>query len=116
MYLPRLFIKDWWVASPMAICILTQGYLWWYLSAHLEPSAEQFFLHYNSVFGVDLVGPWWQVFLAPLGGLILIALNFGVGLFLYNRDRFLSRALSVAAAIFLLGLVITAHMLVGINS
>lgn len=116
MYLPRLFIKDWWVAIPMAICIVTDGYLWWYLSVKLDPSTEQFFLHYNSVFGVDLVGPWWKIFLAPFGGLILIGLNFGVGLVLYNHDRFLSRSLAVAAAIFELGLVITANMLVGINS
>lgn len=116
MYSPRLFFKDPLVAGPAIFCLGFQIVIWWFMSTALHPSGEQFFLHYNSVFGVDLVGAWWRLFFIPILGLLIFCVNYGLALLLFRHDRFLARTLSILAALCHAGLFIAAYLLVGINS
>lgn len=116
MYSPRLYLKDAWNSAPLGISVLSQAAAWWYVFEFIRPAGEQAFLHYNSVFGVDLVGAWWKIIYAPLFGLAVILVNHGLSWYFYSHDRFLARLLSLIAAVCQLGMVLAVYLLVVINS
>ena len=43
---------------------------WTWLLWQISPTSGQIFLHYNILFGVDLVGPWWKILYLPITALI----------------------------------------------
>lgn len=47
-------------------------------------------LHFNVYFGIDIYGKWYQVFILPLFGLLIIILNNIVGYMLFARERLLT--------------------------
>jgi len=114
-YSPKLYLRDRWILFPAIGAILAQIASWWYIIANIHPDAGQIFLHYNIVFGVDLVGDWWHMFFLPLGGILIFIVNYFFSFMFYGSDRFLSRLLSfwtIFLHIFLLAGII---FLVGLN-
>ena len=101
---------------PVGVCALAQAVILWYMFAFIRPAGEQAFLHYSAVLGVDLVGPWWRLIFLPLVGAGIIAINFIFSFWLYDKDRFLSRLLSIGAAACLLGLVFAMYLMTILNS
>jgi len=47
-------------------------------------------LHYNTTFGVDLIGPWYQIFLLPAIGLGVLFANAIFGRQLYAKEKVLT--------------------------
>lgn len=115
LYLLKVFFRDPWVLFPLITSAVTQGVSWWYIVFHMRPSNELFFLHYNIIFGVDLVGEWWKILLIPIGGLIIIIINLLLAAGIYNSDKVFSRLLTVFTAIFQLGLLLTAYLIMEMN-
>lgn len=89
--------------------------MWIYVFAALGPNNNILFLHYNVIFGVDLVGAWWRILFLPLGGLLILFVNYIVAVFIYNKDRIVSRFLTVFACVFELFLAIAVYFTVDIN-
>ncbi len=58
--------------------------------AAAAPSNGSLILHFDSYNGIDLLGGNWQVFGVLFTTLVILAINFYLGDFLYSRDRFLS--------------------------
>ena len=52
---------------PLSFSGLLQVWDWWYVVSNIHSSSGQIFLHYTSLFGVDLVGEWWKIFYLPIG-------------------------------------------------
>ena len=77
-YNPKLYLRDYWVGPVFLGSVLAQIVMWWYLLVNIHPTVEQIFLHYNSVFGIDLIGNWWQIFYLPAGGLLILVINFSM--------------------------------------
>lgn len=67
--------------------VLSQGF-----SFRGEPSLP---LHYNIYLGIDLIGPWYGLFLLPAIGLVIFGMNYTGIIFLYERKRILSYLLAV---------------------
>ena len=114
-YSPKLYLRDPWIAAPLLGVILTQIFLWWYLISSIRPGAGQIFLHYNIIFGVDLVGSWWRIYFLPLAGILVTLLNYFFSLTFYAVDKFLARLLSVWVLFFHLFLMIGTVLLVRLN-
>ncbi|MDD2757774.1 MAG: hypothetical protein PHD72_00150 [Patescibacteria group bacterium] len=114
-YLLKVFFKDLWMMVPLAVAALAEVFMWAYVFISIRPSGEQFFLHYNIIFGVDLVGEWWKILYLPLGGLLIILVNFTLAVLLYNTDRVLARLLAAFAGVFELFLVWAVYLIVNIN-
>ena len=57
-------------------------------------------LHYNIHIGVDTVGPWWQIYLVPLIGLLVMLINLLLARYMWTRDPMLSHV-AAAATVFL---------------
>lgn len=115
-YSPRLFLRDWWIAAPILGVFFSQLFIWWDIIANIRPSGEQFFLHYNMILGVDLVGEWWKIYLFPVVGLLIFIINYAVAFLFYNNDKFLSRLLSVAAGIVHIFLIAAVIWIVRLNA
>ena len=47
-------------------------------------------LHYNTTFGVDLIGPWYQIFLLPAIGFAVLCANALFARQLYAREKVLT--------------------------
>ncbi|MEK7183533.1 MAG: hypothetical protein AAB776_02770 [Patescibacteria group bacterium] len=56
-------------------------------------------LHYNIHIGVDTVGPWWQIYMVPVIGLVIILVNTVLARFMWTRDPVLSRIAGVATVV-----------------
>lgn len=115
-YPPKLFFRDLWISVPLIGVLLIQIFLWWDLVANIRPDVGQVFLHYNIIFGVDLVGDWWQIFYMPLAGIMVIMVNFLFSSLSYSFDKFLARLLSFWVLFFHLFLMASIIFLVKLNS
>jgi len=88
---------------------------WVWLLVNIRPSVGQVFLHYNILFGVDLVGSWYAVLSLPTAGLSIIILNAILGWFLYKQDAFAAYLLNAVAVLVNIFLLVAAALLVFLN-
>lgn len=114
-YSPKLYFRDLWVSVPLLGTILAQISMWWVLISNIRSDDGQIFLHYNIIFGVDLVGDWWKIYYLPLTGILVILLNYFFSFMLYSADKFLARLLSAWILFFHLFLMIGTILLVRLN-
>ncbi|HRH32077.1 MAG TPA: hypothetical protein PLK06_02005 [bacterium] len=56
-------------------------------------------LHYNIHVGVDMVGPWWQIYLVPTIGFLVLGVNLVLARFMWTRDPMLSHVAVAATAV-----------------
>lgn len=115
LYPLKLYLKH-----PLNVILLPLGLLtnlgsWIWLVTQIEPQSEPIFLHYNVLFGVDLIGPWHKIFLFPLLGIAILIVNAIVAWLLFQRDRFFLYILNSAAFICQIILFIVATLLVFLN-
>jgi len=68
--------------------------IWLWLSLQIRALPELIPLHYNIYFGIDLLGYWYQVFLMPFFGILVILLNFFLGSIIYQKEKILSKFLA----------------------
>ena len=115
LYYLKLYLRDLRNLIPLILSIGAQIFIWFYILLNIKPSVGRVFLHYNIVFGVDLLGQWWKIFYLPLGGLVIILINFIISFLLYKRDRFFSWLLSAWVLLVHIYLVIETYLLVRLN-
>ena len=90
----RLFMRDQWIrlafVPALLLPLITAAVV-----LRLFPRQENAVLHYNTYFGIDLVGAWYQIFYLPLVSLAVALLNGVVALFVWRRDRVQSYLIAV---------------------
>ena len=69
----------------LAIIINLVSFCW--LAYYIRPQEEQIFLHYNALFGVDLIGSWYKIYYLPVSGLLIIIVNTILGWILYRKSK-----------------------------
>jgi len=89
--------------------------LWLFLAGQAKNFIAATPLHYNIYFGIDLLGPWYRVFLLPLIGFAFLAVNFLAGAAIYRRERILSYFLATAATFCQGLLIVAAFFIIFIN-
>lgn len=115
-YSVKLYIRDSWIFVPLALIATAQAAIWWLLISGVHPdSSGQIFLHYNIIFGIDLVGDWWNMYFLPAAGLLVVLANFFLSLVFYAQDRFLARLVSVWTVFFHAFLLAAVIFLVRLN-
>lgn len=75
--------------SSLALVVLTALLPLWRLWPLLV-AQQDLSLHYNTTFGVDLIGPWYQIFLLPAIGLGVLFANLIFGRQLYAKEKLLT--------------------------
>lgn len=89
-------IENFWKnRASLCLCVaglLVNGAHWLYVALNSHPQAEPINLHYNIYFGVDLIGAWYLIFLAPLTSTAVYFINIFFSYILYKREKILSYA------------------------
>ncbi|MEK7680930.1 MAG: hypothetical protein AAB348_02710 [Patescibacteria group bacterium] len=94
---------------------MAQTYIWWNLIANIRPDSGQIFLHYNIIFGVDLVGEWYKIFFLPIIGLGITLANYLLSIHFYSSDKFLARILGIWCLLIQVLLVVGTSLLIRLN-
>ena len=115
MYSPKLFLRDYWVFGPLIVAVVAQAAIWRQLILYIHPTAERIFLHYNIIFGIDLVGEWWRAYFIPGVGLLMLVINLVIAWLVYGTDKLLARVLIFFLALLHIGLLLATYSLVGLN-
>lgn len=115
LYPLRSYVRDRWIMLPGLIGICLQLFHWWYVISKINPTTEQLFLHYNILFGVDLIGEWWKIYLIPLFASIIFIVNFSLSYFFYQQNRFISKFLSVLTIFYEVLILIASLLIISLN-
>ncbi|MSU75488.1 MAG: hypothetical protein EXS55_03180 [Candidatus Magasanikbacteria bacterium] len=88
----------------------------WYILTNIHPTGESIFLHYNSIFGIDLIGEWWKIFVLPTVSFLALFANGVVAWWLYSSERVVARFLMASSTIFELALLLQIILIVSLNT
>ncbi|MFA4871899.1 MAG: hypothetical protein WC610_02465 [Patescibacteria group bacterium] len=83
----------------LTFALLINLALWIILLFSFWRTSDYIILGYNIYFGISAFGPWYQILLLPLMGLIIIAVNFLSAFFVYLPQKILSYFLAVVATV-----------------
>lgn len=72
-------------------------------------------LHYNIHFGIDTVGPWWQIYVVPALGLLFLLMNLIAARMAWRRDPILSFTIAGATMLIELMLLVAMIFIVFLN-
>jgi len=104
----KLYILLW------SIVAITSFHIVYILSA-VRPLPNIIFLHKNIYFGVDLLGPWYYIFIFPGVSIALSILNASVSRVCYTKSQMLSYFLIVGALIISIILFIGSAIIINDN-
>ena len=89
---------------------------WGAIAFFIRPVDFPIILHYNVYFGVDLIGDWWQVYLLPLIGLLILLFNAVLGYIFYQKkERLAAHLLMLSTFIVQISITIAVACLLMIN-
>ena len=94
-----LYFKNRIVRWSLISSIVLNLLLWILYYFRIPIQTEPIVLRYNIYAGINLIGPWYNVFYFPLAGIILIVLNFILGKFLFKRSKLIAEFLAITALI-----------------
>ncbi len=111
----NLFLKDKLVLTNLILSLALWFFslIWLYLE--IEPQVEPVALRYTVYFGLDLIGPWWYVYLIPLIGLIILVINFTSAYLIYLNTKILAHLIILATTIIQVLLVIISILIQLLN-
>jgi hypothetical protein len=72
-------------------------------------------LHYNIYFGVDRFGPWYQVFVLPVLGLVFLLSNLFFQTIFYKREKFLTLLFAYTTIVIEVVLLVAMALIVLLN-
>ena len=115
IYPLKLYIRKIPVLLMAGMSIVLNLISWLWLAFHIRRSAEQVFLHYNILFGVDQIGEPSQVYRIPLAAMILLVINSVSSWILYRKDWFFSYFLLAITVIVTTFALISSILIVSLN-
>ncbi|OGY47425.1 MAG: hypothetical protein A3J65_04735 [Candidatus Buchananbacteria bacterium RIFCSPHIGHO2_02_FULL_45_11b] len=86
--------RDGFVKFNLFLSLLLNTGLWAGLFWRLKGFSESVPLHYNIYFGIDRLGPYYQLFFLPFLGLLFILINFSLGAAFFSKEKLLSQILA----------------------
>jgi len=76
---------------------------------------EYVVLHYNIYFGISSLGPWYQIFIIPLWGIVIWLVNFFLSFHYYLKIKIISYFLAISAGAINLILLVASILLIIAN-
>ena len=110
------YFKNHFVKLNLLVGLLANGFLWLYLAFQARDFSGLIPLHYNIYFGIDLLGPWYHLYIMPAIGLVFLTLNFLFGALVYGYEKMLSYFLAVGSSLIQFLLIFSAVFIIFINS
>ena len=100
----------------LALNVVTNIVNWVVIAIFINRLDGDIILHYNVYFGVDSMGDWRRIFILPVIGIILLALNAALAAYFYTKkERIASYILLLVALMAQINLIIAATSILMIN-
>lgn len=115
LYPIKLYLKSLPNKITLLLSVVANAGVWFWLFWNIPPQDSPVFLHYNILFGVDLIGDWWKIIYIPLTGLLLILLNSIIGWVTFHKDQFIAYVLNTTTVICHIFLAVSAYLIVFLN-
>jgi len=115
IYPLKLYLKHLPNVVMIGLSILFNIATWAWILFRLGPQDELIFLHYNILFGVDLIGEWQKILFLPLVGLCIFIINTVLGWVVFRRDSFAAYTLLAMSVFCQAFLLIASGLLVFLN-
>lgn len=111
----NLFFKDKTIVTNLILSLVLWlfGFIWLY--SQIQPRVEPIALRYTIYFGIDLIGPWWHIYIITLIGLIIFLSNFILAYFIYLNTKILAYLFVLASSAIQALLVIMSILIVLLN-
>jgi hypothetical protein len=116
-YLEKLHapLKNKIISIALLVALLLNLGIWILLYMFIKPSLEPIYLHYNIYFGIDLIGSWYRIYLIPLSGLLIILVNYFMGVIMYSSKKLLSYVIVIFTVPINMFFALAAVLLIFIN-
>jgi hypothetical protein len=108
-----LFFKNKFILINLILSILLASFTSIWLYSKITPSVEPVALHYTIYFGIDLIAPWYHVFIFPLIGFLTILINFTLAYLLFIQTKILAYLLALVSSV-VQGLLVIISILVSL--
>ncbi|HRY36367.1 MAG TPA: hypothetical protein P5230_00590 [Candidatus Magasanikbacteria bacterium] len=108
--------KDRFIFYSLVISFIFAALASGYIFGRIDWNLERLFLHYNIIFGVDRLGDTkdlWYFFAGIVGVFIF---NYFFSLFLYTKDKVLSRTIMFFGGVWQIFMFIAVSFIVSLNS
>jgi hypothetical protein len=115
LYPIKLYIKQPVIAIMMGLTLAINIFMWLWLFLRIGPQTGPIFLHYNILFGVDMIGEWWRILYIPITALSIFIVNFILGWVFFNKDKFVAYILNFIALLCQVFLLVATFLLVFLN-
>lgn len=93
------YIHDRLILVSLGAGLILNIILWIVIVSKFGLSHEQEALHFNIVYGIDLVGSSRQLYELPAAGLIIFLVNLWLAKLIYERDRLFSYFLAYGSLV-----------------
>lgn len=101
------------------ICFLLSFFinllLWAFLFWRIKPQETLIYLQYNIYFGINLIGPWYKIYLIPLSGLLFFLINLAISIIIHNKEKMVAYFLMLTSVLCQVFLWIGAIFIVYLN-
>ncbi len=115
IYPLKLYFKQPAIFVMAILSLLANAFVWFWLLYKIGPQQDPIFLHYNILFGVDLIGEWWRIVYLPITGFFILVVNFILGWVLFHKDRLIAYILNAISLICQVFLLIATLLIVFLN-
>ncbi len=109
------FFQDNLIKINLFLGILLNLGLWFWLFWQSRSFTDLITLHYNIYFGIDLLGPWYQIFLLPALGSLFLVLNVFLTAIVYKKEKILGYFLMVASSFSQVIFILAAIFIIFVN-
>ena len=113
-------LKPYWrhkeIARILFLSAVINIIMWLYLFHNRIDSDYPIILHYNLFFGIDAQGSYEEVYMLPLAGAIIFAVNAWLAQFFYKIERMASYLLTVNIFIIQVLLMLASYLIVRVNT
>jgi len=81
----------------------------------IHPQEEPIYLHYNIYFGINLIGPYFEIYYLPLSGLVIFLVNFLLSAIIYNKEKIIVNFLFITNVLVQFSLWIATTLIILLN-
>ena len=88
------FWRDKFSTITLSTSVLFNIGIWLFLFFKMEPSEYPVPIHFNIYFGIDVVEYYYQAFIIPVVGIVVILVNLFFAFYLYEKEKFIAQFLA----------------------
>ncbi|MBI2355680.1 MAG: hypothetical protein HYV13_00555 [Candidatus Doudnabacteria bacterium] len=111
----RPFISEPFNLVPIALALLFNIIHWVILASKVKISSSSIVLHYNVIYGADLIDKAYAIYIIPAAALLILIINFLLANYFFKREKLAAFFINFSTVIVQLIFLIASINLIRIN-